>query len=243
MSPIEKEWASIVRQLMNKISRKKFLTWILPLELKENEREEIKLLASSTFFVAWVQNNFGAIIATTAGRPVAITVDKTVGLRTFSTCLWRKEFAGLVTMEDDNEKRTVTPVCLAEPPPVIEDVLPDRTVSAHVWPSDEMSVARIIDTVAHFSGFSIEELLSRDYIQGAALSRNIAAYLCRHHTDVLLIGLGTAFDGRDHSTIMRGVRSAEQRMKKDPACQEQVNEIWRLLGSPKKVVRKPYRVA
>jgi len=240
-SGIEQEWAEIAKKLKGQIPLIEFETWIWPLE-PELHGGNLRVRAPFGMFRIYVEGRYSPLIDSIAGKEISI-VNVKAGLGRPDARPWRRWFV------DDgkshgSKRRDVTPLCLAEPLSVIEDVLPDRmVVGARLSSSYQASVAHIIATVASFSGFSVEELLSRDYIQGAALSRNIATYLCREYTDVLLIGLGTAFDGLGHSTIMRRVRSAEKCMEKDPACQEKVNEILKLLGSPKKVVRKSYRIA
>ena len=87
---------------------------------------------------------------------------------------------------------------------------------------EKLSMAQIIDAV------SLETLVPVHVIKGgrrdkdAVRSRYIAAYLVRKLTDKSLPEMGIAFGGRDHSTILSGIRNMRARLEKDEALKRLV---------------------
>jgi len=67
-----------------------------------------------------------------------------------------------------------------------------------------------------------EEMESARRTARIALSRQVAMYLCRHHTDRSLAAIGQAFGGRDHSTVIHSVDKVERQMARDRAFRERV---------------------
>lgn len=89
----------------------------------------------------------------------------------------------------------------------------------------------IIDTVAWMHGLSRDELLSRDRSRRVAWPRHIAAYLCRKLTPASLPEIGKALGDRNHTSILRAVRSVAERQSGDTGFAEKLRQMEKVIGS------------
>jgi len=87
------------------------------------------------------------------------------------------------------------------------------------------SLARIIRTAARCHGLPVASLAGSGRCHGVVQARNLAMYLSRHLTGSSFGAIGTAFGGRDHTTVMRGVRAVETRMATDAAFAADVAQL------------------
>ncbi|MBF0530278.1 MAG: chromosomal replication initiator protein DnaA, partial [Deltaproteobacteria bacterium] len=76
---------------------------------------------------------------------------------------------------------------------------------------------------------SADDLLSRSRRRNVVLPRNIGMYLSRRLTELSLETIGHAF-GRNHSTVMYAINLIEQRSRRDPKLQGQVDFLARQLN-------------
>jgi chromosomal replication initiator protein len=53
----------------------------------------------------------------------------------------------------------------------------------------------------------------------------MAMYLARRLTQKSLQSIGTAFGGRDHTTVLHGIRITETRRASDPAVAAEIDQI------------------
>jgi chromosomal replication initiator protein len=77
-------------------------------------------------------------------------------------------------------------------------------------------IERVIGIVGKFYGVAQAALLGADRSQHVAMVRHIAMYLARQHSGLSYPELGGVF-GRDHSSVIHGVRMIEGRIKNQPA--------------------------
>ena len=63
--------------------------------------------------------------------------------------------------------------------------------------------------------------------RGAKIARirQLAYYLCRMHTTRSLSDIGRSFGGRDHSTVLHGVRQIDALRKTDAALEEDLAKL------------------
>ena len=87
------------------------------------------------------------------------------------------------------------------------------------------SLARIIRTTARCHGLPAASLAGSGRCHGVVQARNLAMYLARHLTGSSFGAIGTAFGGRDHTTVMRGVRAVEMRMTTDATFAADVEQL------------------
>ncbi len=106
----------------------------------------------------------------------------------------------------------------------------DSLVAPYVATAAPVTLDKIIDTVAWYYGITRAEMLSRDRSRRVAWPRHVAAYLCRQLTHASLPEIGEALGGRNHTSILRAVRSVSDRLSGDAAFASRLREIERLLG-------------
>ena len=79
-------------------------------------------------------------------------------------------------------------------------------------------------TSLHF-GITVDDLTGPSRRQPLARSRQIAMYLCREHTDLSLPKIGSAFGGRDHTTVLHAVDKVRHLMQEDKQVFDEVTEL------------------
>lgn len=77
------------------------------------------------------------------------------------------------------------------------------------------TIDRVMDLVSRECAIDRAELVSSRRTRPVSQARHLAMYLCRARTEVPLGRIGEAFGGRDHSTVLHGVRTVEERMTQD----------------------------
>ena len=80
----------------------------------------------------------------------------------------------------------------------------------------------IIRTVAEHFDLSANDLIGNKRSSQITYPRQIAMYLCRQMTDITLKIIGDKLGGRDHSTIMNGI-------KKEVQYSEETREVINIL--------------
>lgn len=79
------------------------------------------------------------------------------------------------------------------------------------------TIPRILRAAARCHGLPATALLGASRSRTVVQARNLAMYLARHLTGGSFGTIGGAFGGRDHTTVMRGVRAIERRLSRDAA--------------------------
>ena len=83
----------------------------------------------------------------------------------------------------------------------------------------------IIEETAKFLMFSPDELRGPRRTKGTAQARQIAQYLIRTMTPLSLSDIGGLFGGRDHTTVLNGVRNIEENVRAGTAVAQSVKDI------------------
>ena len=86
-------------------------------------------------------------------------------------------------------------------------------------------VSTILKRVAAAFGVSEKEMLSTSRLREVLRPRQIAMYLARELTGLSLPRIGTAFDGRDHTTVLHACRKVEEEMTSDAMLAKRVEEL------------------
>ncbi|KAK0360699.1 hypothetical protein LTR94_026278, partial [Friedmanniomyces endolithicus] len=82
-------------------------------------------------------------------------------------------------------------------------------------PERRITVDEIQKTVAEHFNLKQADLLSERRTRSVARPRQIAMYLCKQHTTRSYPDIGRRFGGRDHTTVLHGVRKIEELMPQD----------------------------
>lgn len=86
-------------------------------------------------------------------------------------------------------------------------------------------VGIIEEVVCKHYGISMEKLKSHRRFRELAFARQVCYYLIRKHTTMGLIAIGKRMGGRDHATIISGVRQVRNLMQVDTGIRLQVEAI------------------
>jgi len=115
-------------------------------------------------------------------------------------------------------------VLLVENPPEP----PKRDFLFLATPTDNIKVPEmrtVQRVVARQFGVNIVELLSQRRTRDIAFPRQVAMYLCKHLTFRSLPEIGRYFGGKDHTTVLHGVRKIEAMRQCDPALDETIKTL------------------
>jgi chromosomal replication initiator protein len=95
----------------------------------------------------------------------------------------------------------------------------------------QATVDRIIAEVCDHFKVSRSEITSIRRTARIAVPRQVAMYLCRHHTDAPLNRIGASLGGRDHSTVVHALGAIERRLAKDVRLREALLALRARLGA------------
>lgn len=108
-----------------------------------------------------------------------------------------------------------------------QDILQDILKSA----DRRVSIEEIQQKTAAFYNLRLSDILSPRRARPVARPRQIAMYLSKILTSHSLPDIGRKFGGRDHTTIIHGIRKIEELMASDPALLHDVEKIKRDIGA------------
>lgn len=73
----------------------------------------------------------------------------------------------------------------------------------------EVTPQLVVEVVAEHFGITMDQITSKSRSNDVAKPRQIAMYLCKNMTDASLETIGKAVGGRDHSTVVHGIKKWE----------------------------------
>lgn len=82
----------------------------------------------------------------------------------------------------------------------------------------------IIECVCDRYNVTIEDLLSKKRSKQIAYPRQIAMYVARRLLDISLVNIASSF-GKDHSTVMHGIKKIETDIKKNSEFNEEIDNL------------------
>ncbi|MCC6303988.1 MAG: chromosomal replication initiator protein DnaA [Rhodobacteraceae bacterium] len=94
-----------------------------------------------------------------------------------------------------------------------------------------ITIEEIQKKVAEHYNVRFADLIGPRRVRTLARPRQVAMYLCKELTSRSLPEIGRRFGGRDHTTIMHGVRRVEELRRSDPQIAEDVEMLRRILQS------------
>ena len=92
-----------------------------------------------------------------------------------------------------------------------------------------VTISDIQRRVAEYYGIKVADMLSARRMRSIARPRQIAMYLAKQLTTRSLPEIGRKFGGRDHTTVIHAVRRIEELRAEDPALDEDVDLLSRML--------------
>jgi chromosomal replication initiator protein len=98
----------------------------------------------------------------------------------------------------------------------LADLLPQR---------GELEPQQVLDAVAQVCKVTVEKLLSADRSKNISKPRQLAMYILREDVKASFPQIGEFIGGRDHTTVMHGIKKAEVDLKNDDRTQRQLMQI------------------
>jgi len=89
----------------------------------------------------------------------------------------------------------------------------------------QASIEDIMGVVTDHFGVKLADLQSRKRTNAIAYPRQIGMFLARRITRMSLAEIGGYFGGRDHSTVLHGVRKITKLAKEDPTCSALLSDL------------------
>jgi chromosomal replication initiator protein len=129
-----------------------------------------------------------------------------------------RELEGALTRVIAYASLTGRPITASVADEVLKDLFPGGSARA-------ITVEQVQAAVCEWFGVSQADLRGDKRPQSIAYPRHIAMYLCRELTDQSLPKIGAKFGGRDHSTVMHGVRRIGDLIREDRDVFNVVQEL------------------
>ena len=95
----------------------------------------------------------------------------------------------------------------------------------------KLSEKKIIQVVADYYSLTPSQVTGKIRTSRIAMARHIAMYLDRTLLNTPLIKIGETFGGKDHATVINGVRKVENSLKTDPDMMTAIADLKSKLGS------------
>lgn len=105
-----------------------------------------------------------------------------------------------------------------------------KTLNATISPSKRLTEDKIIAGVADYYSLTPSQLTGKIRTSRIAMARHIAMYLDRLLLDTPFIKIGETFGGKDHATVMSGVKKVENSLKTDPDMLIAIAELKKKLS-------------
>ena len=93
----------------------------------------------------------------------------------------------------------------------------------------KVSIEEIQRKVSEHFNIRLADMIGPKRVRTIARPRQVAMYLAKTMTTRSLPEIGRRFGGRDHTTIMHGIRKVEELMSTDSQLAEDINLLRRLL--------------
>jgi chromosomal replication initiator protein len=94
----------------------------------------------------------------------------------------------------------------------------------------EAGIDDVQRVVGHHFRVTHSELVGKERHRRIALARHVAMYLCKHALRCSFPEIGRAFGGRDHTTVMSGVRRIEDLRQSDAEVRAHLEALRKKLG-------------
>ena len=89
----------------------------------------------------------------------------------------------------------------------------------------EITPQLIIEVVSEHYNITVDQMISKTRSNDIAKPRQIAMYLCKNMTDSPLDSIGELLGGRDHSTIIHGIRKVTEKYESNETTRNTIETI------------------
>jgi len=112
----------------------------------------------------------------------------------------------------------------------IDQELAERALQDLIPQTDhEIPPQLIMEQTAEYFSLSTGDLVSKSRSRPLTQARHIAMYLMRECTGLSLVKIGEIFGGRDHTTVLHGIKKVEDEMRERDATFRQVQDLTRIV--------------
>ncbi len=113
----------------------------------------------------------------------------------------------------------------------LDQTFVQRFLASEIKPQS-LTLQQVTTAVARHYGVTVGDLRSESRLQGLALARHCAMFLCRERTGLALRTISAFFGGRKHSTVLHACRRIERLLESRPEVRRDIEQICRVLGAP-----------
>ena len=113
--------------------------------------------------------------------------------------------------------------------PINMDLVQDSLADVLRASERKVSIDEIQRKVAEHYNIRLSDMIGPKRVRNFARPRQVAMYLCKQLTSRSLPEIGRRFGGRDHTTVMHGVRRIEELRQQDGQIDEDVEMLRRAL--------------
>jgi chromosomal replication initiator protein len=112
----------------------------------------------------------------------------------------------------------------------IDESLAERALQDLIPQTEsEIPAPLILEETASYFAISVDELVSKSRSRPLTHARHIAMYLTRENTGLSLVKIGDMYGGRDHTTVLHGIKKVEDEMRARDATFRQVQDLTRII--------------
>jgi chromosomal replication initiator protein len=113
---------------------------------------------------------------------------------------------------------------------VIDHELTERALQDLIPQSEnEIPPQLIMEETASYFTLTTGDLVSKSRSRPLTTARHIAMYIMRECTGLSLVKIGEIFGGRDHTTVLHGIKKVEDEMRARDATFRQVQDVTRIV--------------
>ena len=112
-----------------------------------------------------------------------------------------------------------TPITLELTQKALQDLVKTNNKKKYI------TIDEITRTVCQFYKVKYEDLMSKKKTKSIVIPRQIAMYLCRELTENTFPHIGTAFSGRDHTTVMHACNKVSDEIKSNESFRKMIEQL------------------
>lgn len=106
-------------------------------------------------------------------------------------------------------------------------------LSSYINPNKQREITPqvIIEVVADHYNILIDQMCSTRRSREVSEPRQIAMYLCKQFTEDSFQAIGTLLGGKDHSTVIHGVKKIEEKYQENESFRREIDDIKKKINS------------
>jgi chromosomal replication initiator protein len=111
----------------------------------------------------------------------------------------------------------------------MDNVFAEAQAFVQTRPPKRPKIEEVQRVVARHYNVARSDMVSSDRTKKICLPRQVAMYLCKVLSLRSLPEIGRRFGGRDHTTVLHGIRKIEKLMARDPAFVDEISMLTKVL--------------